>query len=480
MKDTEDAASKNHDESSQETKGVKTLLGDPKKAILKISVPMMVGMLAQTTYNLTDAIWVAGLGADALAAVGLFFPFLMLLMGLSNGLGVGGSSAISRRIGAKKKEAADNTAIHTLLIGIIAGLAVSLPFLPFLEDIFTSMGVTGNAAQMAGDYARVLFGGAILIFFANIGSAMLRGEGDTKRAMYALLISSGLNMVLDPIFIYTLNMGIIGAAWATLTSMLTAAILFFYWMLIRRDTYVDITIKDFQPSRKITKEILGVGIPSSVAMLSMSISIFILNLVIIKVGGTNGVAVFTTGWRIVSFGVMPLLGIATGVTAVTAAAYGARDPEKLDTAYMYAIKIGILIELGVSFLIFAFAPQITLAFTYSESAKALAPDIINFLRWMVPFYPTVPLGMLTSAMFRGVNKGMNAMIVTIIRTVVLQVLVAYVFGIVLGFGLIGVWVGIVAGNIIASVFITFPWGRLTIAKFRKLLTPSVQPSSAFK
>ncbi len=99
---------------------------------------------------------------------------------------------------------------------------------------------------------------------------------------------------------------------------------------------------------------------------------------------------------------------------------------------------------------------------------------------MVLFYPTVPLGMLTSAMFRGVNKGMNAMIVTIIRTVVLQVLVAYVFGIVLGFGLIGVWVGLVAGNIIASVFITFPWGRLTIAKFRKLLTPSVQPSSAFK
>lgn len=455
------------------TEGVKTLLGDPKRAITKLSWPMVVAMLAQTTYNLADGIWVSGLGADALAAVGLFFPFIMFLIALSNGLGVGGSAAISRRIGERDKVGADNTALHTLLIGMLVGLAFSLPFLPFLESIFTSMGATGRATAMAADYARVLFGGALFIFFSNIGNAILRGEGDTRRAMYALVFSAALNIVLDPLFIYTLDMGIAGAAWATLLSMVTAAALFFYWMFVTRDTYVSLHRRDFQPDRTIVREILGVGIPSSVAMLSMSLSVFLLNVIIIQAGGTDGVAVFTTGWRIVSFGTLPLMGIATGVTAVTAAAYGARDPEKLEQAFMYAVKIGIGIEVVAAAVIFVFAPQITILFTYSEEARFLAADITTFLRYTALFYPSVPLGMLTSALFRGINKGMNALIVTLVRTIVLQVFIAYVLGVALGYGLVGVWIGIVAGNILAGIALTFPWGRLTIRRFRQQVeTPS--------
>jgi putative MATE family efflux protein len=457
------------------TEGVKTLLGDPKKAILKLSIPMMVGMLGQSAYNLTDAIWVAGLGANALAAVGLFFPFLMLLMGLSNGIGVGGTSAISRRIGEKNKKDADNTAVHTFIIGITVCLFLSIVLLVSIERVFISMGANAAATSMAVAYAQVLSAGAIFIFFANIGNAVLRGEGDTKRAMYAILLSSGLNMILDPIFIYTLNLGVVGAAWATLISMIFVAVLFGYWIFVRRDTYVSITYRDFQASRSIAKEILGVGIPSSIAMLSMSLSVFLLNVVIIQVGGTDGVAVFTTGWRIVSLGILPLIGIATGVTAVTAAAYGAKNPEKISTAYMYSMKIGIIIELFVALLIFLFAPQITGVFTYAETAERLASEIVQFLRWTVFFYPTVPLGMLTSALFRGVNKGLNAMIVTIIRTVILQVMVAYICGVVLDLGLTGVWAGIVAGNIIAAVTITFPWGKITIGRFMKTLPPTPCP-----
>jgi len=451
----------------QSTEGIKTLLGEPRKAIIKLSGPLVVAMLAQTTYNLADGIWVAGLGANALAAVGLFFPFIMLLIGLSSGLGIGGSAAISRRIGERDKTGADNTAIHTILLGLGLGLAVSLPFIPFLKPVFTSMGASGEATIMAVDYARILFFGAVFIFFANIGNAILRGEGDTKRAMYALVFSSVLNIVLDPIFIYTLDMGISGAAWATLVSMILAATLFFFWMFITRDTFVNLRRRDFQPNREILREILGVGIPSSVAMLSMSFSVFLLNIIIVQAGGTNGVAVFTTGWRIVSFGTLPLLGIAGGVTAGTAAAYGARDPDKLEIAFMYAVKIGIAIELVAGAVIFIFAPQITSVFTYSEEARVLAGDITTFLRYTALFYPSVPLGMLTSALFRGINQGMNALIVTLIRTVVLQVSIAYLLGITLGYGLEGVWGGIVAGNLIAGIAGTFPWGCLSLRRFRQ-------------
>jgi putative MATE family efflux protein len=451
----------------QKTEGVKTLLGEPKKAIIKLSGPMVIAMLAQTAYNLADGIWVAGLGSNALAAVGLFFPFIMLLIGLSSGLGVGGSAAISRRIGEQNKEGADNTAIHTILIGMGVGLAISLPFIPFLDSIFSSMGASGEATTMAAEYARILFFGAVFIFFANIGNAILRGEGDTKRAMYALVFSSVLNIVLDPIFIYTLDLGIAGAAWATLISMILAAALFFYWMFVTRDTFVNLQRRDFQPDRAIMREILGVGIPSSVAMLSMSFSVFLLNLIILQIEGNDGVAVFTTGWRIVSFGTLPLLGIATGVTAVTAAAYGAHNPDKLEIAFMYAIKIGIIVELAVATIVFVFAPQITAVFTYSEDAQILADDIILFLRYTAVFYPSVPLGMLTSALFRGINKGMNALIVTIIRAVILQVSIAYILGITVGYGLEGVWLGIVTGNLLAGIAVTFPWGILSIRRFRQ-------------
>lgn len=453
------------------TEGVATLLGDPKRAILKLSWPMVIAMTAQTTYNLADGIWVAGLGADALAAVGLFFPFIMFLIALSNGLGVGGSSAISRRIGRKDKAGADNTAVHTLVLGLSVGLACSLPFVPFLDGIFASMGATGDAGAMATRYSRILFSGAIFIFFASIGNNILRGEGDAKRAMYALVLSSVLNIVLDPIFIYVLDLGVAGAAWATLCSMATAASLIYYWIFVNRDTFVDITWRNFRPSRSLTKEILNVGIPSSVAMLSMSFSIFLLNLIIIRAGGTDGVAVFTTGWRVVSLGTMPLLGIATGVTAVTAAAYGARDGDKLDTAYMYAIKIGIVVEGAVAVAVFVFAPQITSLFTYAGDTHLLAGDITTFLRYTVLFYPTVPLGMLTSAMFRGVNRGVNALVATLIRTVMLQVGTAYLLGLTLGLGLEGVWMGIVGGNIIAAVAVTFPWGRLTVSRLRRCFPP---------
>jgi len=450
------------------THGVKNLLGDPKQGIIKLSFPMMVAMFTQAMYNVVDAIWVSGLGADSLAAVGLFFPFLFLIMALSNGIGIGGSSAISRRIGEGSKTAADNTAVHTMIIGIAVGLAISLPFLPFLKNIFISMGVGGKVAEMSADYARILFAGAIFIFFSNISNAILRGEGDATRSMYAIVSGAILNMILDPIYIYIFKMGIVGAAWATLTSMLFSASLIFYWIFMRRDTYVDITFKDFHFNNGIIKEILRVGIPASLSQLSMSISMFFLNIVVISTGGTDGVAIFTTGWRMVSLGIIPLLGMATAVTAVTGAAYGAKDADKLNIAYLYAIRIGVIIEIVVALITFVFAHQIALAFTYSKEAKRIANSLITFIMWMSLNYPPTPFGMFSSAMFQGMGKGENALTVTILRTISLTVPLAYLFGIILKFGLIGVWWGILLGNAIGA-FIAFLWGKLVIKNFRNSL-----------
>lgn len=443
------------------TKGIETLLGDPKKAILKLSTPMMLGMFSQALYNIADGIWVAGLGADELAAVGLFFPFFIIIIALGAGIGVGGSSAVSRCIGMNDKTGADNTAIHTFLVGGIISLLITVSILPFLNTIFSSFGGNENIGRMAARYAKVLFGGTVIMVFSYISGALLRGEGDAKRAMYGLMAGSLLNIILDPIFIYWLDMGVVGAAWATVISLTFSALLFCYWLFFKKDTYLKITFRDFIYSKRILGEILKVGVPSSLAQLSMSLAMIVLNKIVIKAGGTDGIAVFTSGWRIVMLGVIPLIGISTGVVSVTGAAYGAGNREKLKTAFLYAVKFGLLIELTIAVLIAIFARPVAHMFAYSEGSTRILDDLVNFLRIICLLYPTVPIGMLTSAMFRGIGHGGKSLIVTLIRTILFQIPAAYLLGIVFEMGLTGIWLGIVAGNVLAVV-ITFSWGIFTI------------------
>jgi putative MATE family efflux protein len=328
---------------------------------------------------------------------------------------------------------------------------------------------------LAAEYAEILFGGTVILVFSHISGALLRGEGDARRAMKGMITGSLLNIVLDPIFIYLLDMGVRGAAVATLVSMTVSALLFSYWLFFQGNTYLKITVRDFVFSRPILREILGVGLPSSLAQLSMSLAMLVINRIVIRAGGTDGVAVLTSGWRIVMLGVIPLIGISTGVVAVTGAAYGAGDREKLKAAFYYAVKMALIIEVTVGALTAIFASQLAQIFAYSEGAARIMDDLVTFLRIICLFYPAVPFGMLTSAMFRGVGKGSRSLIVTIIRTIILQVPVVYLFGIVMGMGLTGVWIGIVVGNV-AATFITFSWGVFTVNRIPLPAVPD-QPSA---
>jgi putative MATE family efflux protein len=180
------------------------------------------------------------------------------------------------------------------------------------------------------------------VVFTNMANNLLRAEGDAKRSMYAIILGAVINIILDPIFIYLFRLGVLGAAWATLISISITTILLFIWLFLKRNTYISLRLSEFSPDRLIIGEILRVGIPATLSMISMSVTMYLLNIIIIKTAGTNGVAVFTSGWRIVSLGTIPLMGIATGVTAVTATAYGEKNPRKLQTAYLY----GIVFELS--------------------------------------------------------------------------------------------------------------------------------------
>jgi len=373
---------------NSKTKGVETLLGDPKKAVIKLAVPMIIAMSAHTIYNLVDAVWVSGFGqdiiiengTDALAAVGYALPFYMMLLAIAVGLGIGGGSAISRRIGAKDKKGADNCAIHSIIISLIVAIVFTIILLLSADKIFNSI-AAGNTAVMAISYGKVIFAGSIFVFFINNALSILRAEGDVKRAMYAMLFGAILNMILDPFFIYTFGMGVAGAAYATVLSMSITAVILIYWLFFRRNTYVTFKFRSFKFKKEILRDIFRVGLPASVQQLSMSITMLAIILIInLAEGGKEGVAIYNTGWRVVMIAVLPLLGMATAVTSVTGAAFGARAYDKLNTAYIYAAKTGFIIEVILGVIVFVLAPLIAIVFTTTADGELIRNDLILFLQ----------------------------------------------------------------------------------------------------
>jgi len=450
-----------NDDSSQplqnQTKGVKALLGDPKKAILTLSLPMIVAMVVQTLYNLINRIWVSGLGTEASAAVGFAFPLLFMGTAIATGLGVGGGSAISRKIGAKDKKGGDLAAVHTLIIMVIVALAYAIPLFVFAEDIFRLIGA-GEATATASLYARIIYAVSIVSFFTSIATALLRSEGDAKRSMLAMILGGILNAVLDPIFIYVFGWGVAGAAIASVVSISVSAVLLFYWLFLKKNTFLTFHFRGFHFDKSITEDILAVGLPASLLQLSMAIMLFIMNIIVEHISGTDGVAVFSAGWAVAMTASMPLLGMATAVVSVTGAVYGAREYKKLDIAHLYALKIGILIETAIAIATFIFAPVITLAFTTSPDMAHLGDEITTFLRIICIYYPATAFGMLSSSLFQGVGKGLYSLIVTILRTIILIIPLAWLFGVILGWGLPGAWWGLVIANIIGSA-ITFTWAK---------------------
>jgi putative MATE family efflux protein len=462
--------------STGDTQGVTILTGDPKKAIISLSGPMIIAMLLMSSYNIVNAVWVVGLGSDALAAIGFMTPVFFIVLGLGTGIGAGATSAIARRIGANDRNGANNCAVHALLIALILSVIVTPPLVIFAEPIALLFGA-GETAGLAAAYGQVLFAGSFFILFVNIAYGILRAEGDARRTMHAMVAATLLNIVLDPILIYGLGLGIAGAAWGTIISLAAATIVLCYWFFIKKDTYVCFSRQVFIPSRSVVSDILYVGIPASVEYLLMSALNIILNLILVMVATTDAVAVFSVGFRVVSFGIVPIVAIGTSVVSVVGAAYGARHFEKIRVAHTFSIIFGLAIALAISILTGIFAYPIASVFSYSPESAHLYPAIAAFIGVMCFFYPFVPLGLLSSSLFQGVGKGPTSLFLTFMRSLVFAAVFAYLFAIPMGMGEQGVWWGIVAGEV-AGGLLAFVWARLYLSKMEVQWACEVRKSEA--
>lgn len=447
------------------TEGVRILTGEPEKAIIRLSIPIMVSNLVFTLYNFADGVWVSGLGAESLSAIGLFMPLFFMFVSLSLGLGIGTSSAIARKIGAGDKRSADNVATHSLVIASILAIAILSTYFK-LEQILALLGASGKVLEEALTYGRIVVAGSMFIVFNNVAVGILNGEGNTKRSMYANVAGSLLNIVLDPIFIYVMGLGIAGAAYASVLSMIFSSVLIIYWMFYNSKTYVRVSFNEFSPSRRIVFDILRVGLPSAFSMLTMSFSLIFINAMIVRVSDADGIAVFTSSWRVVHFGFIPLFGLSGAGTAVMGAAFGARNVENLERAYMYAIKLAVVIELAIVALFVSSAGNLALFFTYSEASARIYSTLVETLRILPVFLLFAPLGIMTVSLFQGIGRGENGFAITFLRTVVFQLSFAYIFAFLLALGFDGIIYGVVLGNVLASI-IAFLWGRRVIGMLKR-------------
>lgn len=439
--------------------------GEPKKAIRVLAIPMIISMFLIMAYNLADSIWVAGLGPNALAALGFINPLFMIVIGLGNGLGAGATSLIARCIGAKNKEGADNAAMHSLILTIVVSAVITVILLLFLKEILLLMGA-GVTIDLAMEYGQIVFGGLIFFIFSNVASGILRAEGDVNRPMYAIAATTVLNIILDPIFIYYFGWGVSGAAWATILSSSLSCVVLFYWLLLKRDTYVSFSREDFKASWNVIKNILMVALPASIESLVMSILGVILNLMLVVTGGAEAVAVYTAGWRVVMMAMIPPIGIGTAAITVGGAAYGARNYKNLSTVLSYSAKLGVGIAVVTGLLSYVFAGNIATIFTYSPESAFMAPSIAAFLQVMFLFYLTVPLGITASSIFQGMGKGFTSLILTILREVVFVAFFSYLFAFTLGFGSPGVWWGIVVGGGLGCV-VAYIWATIYVRRLKR-------------
>ena len=444
------------------SKSVDIMLGNPKKALINMSIPLIISLLISSLYNLIDAAWVSGLGADALAGVGFFTPIFMILVGFGNGLGAGAAFAISKYVGEKNKIKADNASIHSILIDIFVSIIITIILLISLVSILNAMGA-GQTIGYATDYGNIIVLGSIFIILSNALYGIYRGEGDSTRPMYAMIASAILNMILDPIFIYYFNLGVEGAAIATLISAIFVILILIYWFYIKKDTYLRPLLSNFDFNKGIGFDIVKVGIPASIQLLNNAFFAAVFSALLAFVSSTDSVAVYSTGWRIVTIGTTPILAIGTALISVIAANYGAKNYENIRIAHRYAMKISMVFAFAVAILTNVFAGDISSIFASSGTSVRIASELTSFLQWIVIYYPTMAVGVASTYVFQGIGRGITAMFQTIMRETGFTIAFAVLFAIILDFGVWGAWMGIVLGEIVSNN-ITLIWADLSIKK----------------
>lgn len=418
------------------------------KAVITMALPSMLSMLVNIIYNMADTFFIAQThNTDMLAAVQLATPAFVIIMAIGNLFGVGGCAFISRSIGSGDKQRGKNISSFCIYGSIIAGFIFSVVILLFIDNVLHVLGSNANTDKYAAQYLKIILYGSIFIVPSTAFGNLVRGEGAAKTSMIGMMIGTIVNIILDPIMIITMNLGVVGAALATVIGNVCSLIYYFVYML-RSDTILSMKLKDFR-IKNIAGGVCAIGFPASITTVLMSLSNIIMNNYINKTavrealaaienndlthivfkaasdlivsGDTAGAAASVATSAIAAMGVamkanMLLvflqMGLATGVQPLFAYNYGANNIKKLKSFLRFSIICEVVIGTVLTVIYFIFTEPIIKIF---NSETAVVYYGAKMLRALMLAGPVCGILFVFNNAFQGMNKGIQSLILAVSR-----------------------------------------------------------------
>lgn len=432
--------------------------GSIGKAAFLLSVPMVLEMMMESVFAITDIFFVSTLGPAAISVVGLTEAVITLLYAVSIGLGMAVTATVARRVGEKNIEGANQVATQTLWLGLGVALVVGIPGSIFAIDILHLMGASKDVAEMGEGYTSVMLGGCASIIFLFLFNAIFRGAGDAKIAMKSLWLASGINIVLDPILIFGWGpfpeMGLTGAAVAT-TIGRSIGVLYQLYHLFSISGKIQIYVHNLQVNLAVIGGILKVSFGGVLQFLIATASwVFLVR--IVSHFGSDAVAGYTIAIRVVMFTMLPAWGLSNAAATLVGQNLGAIQAARAEQSVWTITKYNVAFMLTVAFAFYFFSASIIGLFSDNNKVVQYGTQCLQFVAYGYGFYA---VGMTLVQAFNGAGDTMTPTAINFICYWLLQIPLAYWLAINMQMGPSGVFAAIP----LASLFIAI----LALIAFRK-------------
>ncbi len=419
------------------------------KLLVELSVPSVIGMLAVSIYHIADTIFIGhGVGSMAIAGVAVALPLLFTLNVFGHAIGIGGASIVSRALGAGNKEKAVTTLNNLLLVILVINIVFYTIAYSFLELLLTVFGANYEIMPYAYDYAKIALIGSFSLNILFVVMNIIRAEGNAKFPMKVQLMAAGLNVILNPIFIFVFHWGVTGAAIATSISQFIGAFLaiLYFSGFKKSELYLKLNLVFTKPDFSIIKECFAIGASSFARQSATAVMIIALNNALMLYSGSMGVAAFGIIYRLAMFIFMPLFGINQGFMPIAGYNYGAKKNARvfqvLKIAVFYSTALCILALAGF----WLFSTQLILMFTTDPQLIEIASA---GLKIVIIAFPVIGFQIIGSGLFQSLGKAWAALFLALSRQVLFLIPLIIILPSYLGIN--GIWYSFPAADVLAAV-----------------------------
>ncbi len=394
----------------------KLLSGSIFKTMLSLSIPAILGMVVIGLYNFMDAAFVGNMvGPIAMTAVKVSYPFTLLNSGISTLIGTGSASVLSRAIGKKDQETIDRIMGNLMALVIICSVAVTVLGIIFSSNLLVLSGAKGAVLEEANRYLRIVFIGSLFVNFAQAANMVMRGEGKLKIAMSIMAAGAILNIILDPIFIslFGKENGILGAAFATLTSQVVQAIITLWYFLKKSE---NVKIRKIGINKELAKPVIGIGVSAMLMQVMSMVQQTVMYNTTERFGGGDWQTVLAASLSLQAFAFIPLWGISQGFQPAIGTNYGAQNYERV-RGFTKCFMLAATVIALIFYLPIMFAPKAMLSMFITDEAivEAGAP----MLRVLFLSYISYGVLILAITFFQAIGKAKAAAVIALLRQVVL-------------------------------------------------------------